>query len=128
MSANVKRALVVEDEPGIASVCSRILTGEGFLTEIAVNGKVALDMVKEGKNRYDLCLIDIRTPQMNGVELYQHLEEEYPGAVDKIIFTTGDVMSGNLGQFLERVNRPYLPKPFTPAELKAVVRKAMDGR
>ena len=98
------------------------------MTEIAVNGKVALEMVKEGKNRYDLCLIDIRTPQMNGVELYQHLEQECPGAVDKIIFTTGDVMSGNIGQFLERVNRPYLPKPFTPAELRAVLQKAMDGR
>src|SRR3989304_1831614 len=109
---NSKRILVVEDEPAIAKVCTRTLSAEGFQVEIAVNGKVALDMLR--KKDYDLCLIDIRTPEMNGIELYRHLEEECPEAANKFIFTPGDVLSDNYKPLLEKANRPYLPKPFTP--------------
>jgi len=114
---------VVEDEPGVAKVCARTLNAEGFQVDIAVNGKVALDMWRE--KSYDLCLADIRTPQMNGIELYQHLESECPEAVNKVIFTTGDVLSSNIKGFLERTNRPYLSKPFTPDELRAIVKTVM---
>jgi len=66
-SAGLKRILVVEDEPAISDVCQRVLTGEGFEVDIAVDGKVAQDMI--GEKQYDLCLIDIRTPAMNGKKL-----------------------------------------------------------
>ena len=119
-----RRALVVEDEPGIAKVCARTLSSEGFLVDIAVNGKVALDMWRE--KSYDLCLTDIRTPQMNGIELYQHLESEFPEAVNKVIFTTGDVQSSNIKEFLEStIRRPFLPKPFTLDELRSIVRETL---
>ena len=115
---------MVEDEPGIAKVCARTLNAEGFQVDIAVNGKVALDMWK--KKSYDLCLSDIRTPEMNGIELYQHLESEFPEAVNKVIFTTGDVQSSNIKEFLERtIRRPFLPKPFTLDELRSIVRETL---
>ena len=76
---------------------------------------------------YDLCLTDIRTPEMNGIELYQHLESEFPEAVNKVIFTTGDVRNSNIEEFLERTNRPYLSKPFTPDELRAIVKTVMGA-
>ena len=111
---------MVEDEPGIAKVCARTLNAEGFQVDIAVNGKVALDMWK--RKSYDLCLSDIRTPEMNGIELYRHLESEFPEAVNKVIFTTGDTMSSNIKEFLEGTNwRPFLPKPFTLDELRSIV-------
>ena len=116
---------MVEDEPGIAKVCARTLSAEGFQVDIAVNGKVALDMWRE--KSYDLCLSDIRTPEMNGIELYQHLESEFPEAVNKVIFTTGDVRSSNIKEFLESTNRPYLAKPFTPDELRAIVKTVMGA-
>ncbi len=116
---------MVEDEPGIAKVCARTLNAEGFQVDVAVNGKVALDMWK--KKSYDLCLSDIRTPEMNGIELYQHLESEFPEAVNKVIFTTGDVLSSNIKEFLESTNRPYLAKPFTPDELRAIVKTVMGA-
>jgi DNA-binding response OmpR family regulator len=120
-----KRILVVEDEPGISRVCAQTLGAEGFLVDTASNGKVALDMVREKK--YGLCFIDIRTPEMNGIELYQQLEEEHPEAVNKVIFTTGDVLNGNIQAFLEKANRPFLPKPFTPDELRTIVRTVLGG-
>jgi DNA-binding response OmpR family regulator len=66
----------MEDEPSIAKVCMRTLTAEGFQFDIAENGEVALEMWRE-KN-HDLCISDIRTSRMNGIELYRQLETEKP--------------------------------------------------
>jgi CheY-like chemotaxis protein len=119
------RILVVEDEPAICQVCLRTLTAEGFEVDIAVNGAIAGKML--GEKKYDLCLIDIRTPIMNGRELYQHIRDQYPNFTGKIIFTTGDVLDEKLASMLNRAERPYLPKPFTPDELKTIVKKTLEG-
>lgn len=118
-----KRILVVEDEPAVSQVCQRVLTGEGFEADIAVNGKVAQEILKE--KQYDFCLIDIRTPVMNGRELYQWLKEKQPQLVGGVIFTTGDVVDADIQSFLEQTGRPFLPKPFTPDELRAIMREAL---
>ncbi len=68
VSASARKVLVVEDEPAICDLCRGVLTGEGFEIDIAVNGKVAQDMIE--KKQHALCLIDIRTPEMNGKEFY----------------------------------------------------------
>ncbi len=91
--------------------------------DIAVNGKIAQDILE--KKQYDLCLIDIRTPEMNGKELYQWLEDKHSQMASGVIFTTGDVMGGDTQSFLEQAGRPFLPKPFTPAQLKAIMREAL---
>jgi DNA-binding response OmpR family regulator len=122
-SASVERILVVEDEPGISEVCQRVLTSEGFEVDIAVNGKVAQDML--GEKDYDLFLIDVRTPLMNGKQLYQCIQEKHPKLIDRVIFTTGDVMSKDIQVFLGQAARPFLPKPFTPDELRTIVRETL---
>ncbi len=120
---NTKRVLVTEDESSISAVCRRVLTGEGFEVDIAVNGKVAQDMIDE--KQYDICLLDIKLPQITGKELYQWLEEKHPQLASRVIFTTGDVMDGETRIFLERTSRPLLTKPFTPAELKSIVTETL---
>ena len=122
-AVGVWRILVVEDEPAISDVCQRVLTSEGFEVDIAVNGEVARDML--GEKDYDLCLIDIRTPRMNGKQLYQCIQEKHPKLIDRVIFTTGDVMGGDTQSFLEQSGRPFLPKPFTPDELKTIVSETL---
>jgi DNA-binding response OmpR family regulator len=117
------RILVVEDEPSIANLCQRVLTTEGFEVDIAVNGVVARDILPQ--KEYHLCLIDIRTPLMNGMELYQHIEERYPELVNGVIFTTADILDSELKFFLSRSDRLYMPKPFTPNDLKAVVQETL---
>ena len=118
-----KRILVVEDEPSIGNMCQRVLTREGFEVDIAVNGRVAQDMIEE--KQYDICLIDIRTPKMSGAELYQWLQKKYPQLASRVIFTTGSVMVEKTMAFLEQTGRPFLPKPFTPNELTAIVKEAL---
>ncbi|MGD9117487.1 MAG: response regulator [Dehalococcoidia bacterium] len=120
-----QRILVVEDESSICQVCLRTLTAEGFEVDIAVNGAIGSKML--GEKKYDLCLIDIRTPIMNGRELYQYIRDNYPDFNGKIIFTTGDVLDEKLSSMLKEVERPYLPKPFTPDELKTIVKETLEG-
>ena len=117
-----RRALVVEDEPVISRLCQRILIAEGFDVDIAMNGLIAKKMADD--RSYDLCVSDIRTPDMNGIQLYEYLEQEHPELARRVIFTTGDVMSGSIAQFLEETKRPFLPKPFTRDELKQAIRDA----
>jgi DNA-binding response OmpR family regulator len=111
--------LVVEDEPSIARICMRTLTAEGYKVETVVNGKIARSRL--GKEEYDLYIVDVRTPEMNGMELYEEMSKPKFGLANKVLFTTGDVLSHNIKDFLEESGRPCLPKPFTPDELRGVV-------
>ncbi len=123
--SDAKRILVVEDEPAICELCRRVLTGEGLEVDIAVNGKIAQEMVE--KWQYDLYLLDIKMPVMTGKELYQWLEEKHPQLISRVIFTSGSVVTGATQIFLEQTDRPSLPKPFTADELIVVVRETLKG-
>jgi len=115
--------LVVEDEPVISRICSQTLTGEGFEVDIAENGIIAEGML--GEKEYGLILIDIRTPVMNGKQLYQYITERHPELIKRVIFTTGDLFGGTTEKFIEQSGRLFLPKPFTPDELKDVIKEAL---
>ncbi len=117
-----KRSLVVEDEPTIARMCLRALGAEGFEVDVAGDGKAAQAQLVENGDKYDLCLIDIRTPGMNGIELYQYLEEAGSEMINRVIFTTGDVVNDEIKTFLDKTGRPFLPKPFTLDELRSVIK------
>jgi len=121
--SGVKRILVVEDEPAICEICLKVLNGEGFEVDIVGNGKLAEDKLKE--REYELIYIDIRTPIMNGKELYQHIVDNIPKMTSRVIFTTGDVTTGDTQAFIERTGRPFMPKPFTPGELRNIVRETL---
>ena len=124
-SRDIQRALVIEDEPVIARVCHRVLTAEGYHVEIAVNGMVAKDMI--GEQKYDLFLSDIRTPEMNGIEFYWYLKKKYPELANRVIFTTGDVLSDDVKAFMmKEPDVPLIPKPFAPDELRVVVRETLE--
>lgn len=118
-----KRILVVEDEPAIAQVCYRTLINEGFEVDIATNGSLAEEILE--KEKYDLILIDIRTPVMNGKQLYKSIVEQHPKMVNGVIFTTGDTMESGTKSFLDGSGRLFLAKPFTPGELRDIVRRAV---
>ena len=121
--SDVKRILVVEDEPAICDLCQKVLTGEGFEVDIAPNGKVAQGMIED--RQYGLFLFDIKLPVMNGRELYQWLKGEHPEQISKVIFTSGSVLGKDTQLFIEQTDRPFLPKPFTPDELRTIVKEAL---
>ena len=117
---NAKRILLVEDEPSVCDVCLRVLTDEGFDVDVAANGRVAVDKI--AKRDYDLIIIDLKTPVMDGKKLYKIIGEQYPKLLDRIVFTTGDYIVAENQEFLEALGEPFLAKPFTPHELIEIVR------
>jgi DNA-binding NtrC family response regulator len=119
-----KIALVVEDEPAISRSCQRILIAEGFDVDVADNGFIAMNMVD--KNHYDLCLSDIRTPQMNCIQLFHYLEKAHPDLANNTIFTTGDPQRTDTAKFLEEVKKPFIQKPFSSGDLKKLIRDFMN--
>lgn len=122
--ANKQKILVIDDEPFICRVCERTLVSEGFEVEIAGNGRIGLEMT--GKKDYDLIISDMRTPEMNGIEFYKHLREKTPSLANRIIFTTGDVTSPDVKEFMDGNKNFFLAKPFMPGELRAIVKKTFN--
>lgn len=123
---NTKRVLVVEDEASIAEVCTRVLNNEGFQVKVVADGQAALNLLN-GED-FAFIFVDIRTPRMNGIEFYLHLQNMYPEISRRVVFTTGDVLSTDIKRFLDEAQCLYLAKPFTPGELKAVAKDILNGR
>jgi len=122
--AKGKRILIVEDEPIICEICLKVLAREGYEMEIANNGRVGEGKLKE-KN-YDLIIIDVRTPVMDGRQLYQKITEKYPDMMRRVIMTSGEMLGSDMQGFLEKSGIPFLPKPFTSKELKEAVSDAFE--
>jgi CheY-like chemotaxis protein len=121
---NGKTILVIEDEPLINRVCIKILKKDGYQVDVAVNGKIGIEMANQ--KQYDLYFSDIRTPEMNGIEFFEHLKQNDPVEADKVIFTTGDTLSTDIKKFLKKNNNLFLSKPFTPSELRNIVNEAIS--
>jgi PAS domain S-box-containing protein len=114
--------LVVDDEPAILNLVKTILTGAGYLVELAADGKAALQLLKE--HLFDLVLTDMLMPRMNGMELVQHVRLHYPETL-AIVFTgfasfQDAVDAVKLGAF------DYLPKPLQPEILLHAIERALE--
>ncbi len=123
--ARRKRILIVDDEPAIREFCQRVLTEEGFEVATASNGTIALAMIS--KQEYELYLVDIRMPEMNGKEMYESLQKTYPRSAGRVVFITDSALGTETGSFLQSSGRPILLKPFTTNELKAIITKTLKA-
>ena len=126
ISATRGRILIMEDESAISRLCNSVLTKDGFEVEISVNGEIAKQKVEESD--FDLILVDIRTPVMNGLKFFQFLTGKHPELSARVIFTTGDFLEPETRSFLESSGRPLLAKPFDPDDLRTIVSESFTGR
>ena len=111
------RILVVDDEPGVRALIEKVLTQSGHSVDTTGDASKAIDKLNAGVI-YDVILIDVRMPGMNGTEMYSHILEKTPKMKNRIIFITGDVMGADIKVFLTQNNLPYLAKPFDIKLLK----------
>jgi len=116
--------LVVDDEKGIREGCRRILISEGYSVDVAENGKLALEMVK-GKP-YDLILVDLMMPVMGGLELMEHVRQIDPGII--LVVITGFATVETAVDAMKHGAYDYIPKPFNPDQLLAVLGRGLDKR
>ncbi|HEY3406207.1 MAG TPA: response regulator transcription factor [Ohtaekwangia sp.] len=117
------KILVVEDELKVAEVLKRGLSEEGYETDLAYDGQIGLRLAKSGN--YDLILLDINLPLLNGLELCKQLRET--DELTPVLMLTALGMSDDIVAGLEAGADDYLPKPFRFNELYARI-KALTRR
>ncbi len=109
------RILLTEDNEINQQVARELLEGEGFFVDIADNGKIAVDKVRNGP--YDIVLMDLQMPVMGGYEA-TGLIRNSPGCADlPIVAMTADAMSGVKEKVFEAGMNEYITKPIHTEEL-----------
>jgi two-component system NtrC family sensor kinase len=122
------RILVVDDEPHILHYMRATLESWGHTVAGAADGAEAKDRL--ASDRFDLVVADLRMPRLGGREFYEELHRDQPALAARVVFATGDTVRGDTLAFLKSVGRPYLHKPFSLTELRALlagVSKAADA-
>ena len=118
------RVLLVEDVPDVQLVLGQVLRKLNLQVEIAEDGRAACKMAEKSKAEgrpYDLILMDIQMPRMNGYEATRWLRHH--GWQGPIVALTAHAMVGDREQCLEAGCDDYLSKPVNAAELRAVLRR-----
>ena len=123
MEANGYRVLVADDEEVIRDACERILTRNGFEVDLAVDGLEAFDRV--GKDRYDLLVLDIKMPGLDGISLMERLGRE--DRLPRVVVITGHGTSRTAVEARKAGASSFLTKPFTPRQLRRAVTDALAG-
>ena len=114
--------LVVDDDAEVRKVLSSILSEEGYFVEPVENGRQAIRASE--KTRFDLALIDIKLPDMEGTELLHRLKEKQPHMV-KIIITGFPTLENAMETVNEGANG-YVLKPFDIPKLLEIIRKRLN--
>ena len=120
------KILVVDDEAHVAGVLAEMLAVDGHRIDVAQNGALALDRLRQ--STYDLVLSDIRMPELDGLGLYQEVRRLHPEMSRRFVFLTGDRLSTETDRFLATAGAPSLAKPFHLDEVLSVVRRMLQAR
>ncbi len=112
------KLLVVEDEPKVAAFLNQGLSEQGFEIDVVYDGQMGLKMAQ--RNEYDIILLDVIVPYINGIELCKSIKEIKPNVpiiMLTALGTTDDKLSG-----FDAGADDYLVKPFEFKELLARIR------
>jgi PAS domain S-box-containing protein len=118
------RVLVVDDEEIIRVGCQRILSDMNLQAEGAENGRIGLERIRE--NQYDLVLLDLIMPELDGMKLLEKLQAHDPDIVTIIV--TGFATIESAVEAMTKGAYDYLPKPFTPEEFRVKVNRGLEKR
>jgi len=119
-----KTILVVDDDKSILRTFTRILQKTGYEIDTAETGKEAIE--KAENNRYDLALVDIRLPDMDGTDLLAKLKNQLRFTV-KIMITGFPSLETGV-KALDEGADAYLVKPVKPQELLVLLEEKLKNR
>jgi DNA-binding NtrC family response regulator len=120
-AAGANRILVVDDEQNIRDGCERVLERRGFKVSKVGDARDAL--VCLGKTSYALVLLDLKLPDMDGLELLTRIRKTTSDT--PVIVITGYATVETAAEVIRLGANDFLSKPFTPAQLKTVVEAAI---
>jgi PAS domain S-box-containing protein len=116
--------LVVDDEMGIREGCKRVLSEEGYAIDAAEDGQQGLQAVQD--KSYDLVLVDLMMPGMGGMDVIKKIHQMDPEIITVVI--TGNATIETAVEATKLGAYDYLPKPFSPEALSAVVKRGLEKR
>jgi DNA-binding response OmpR family regulator len=116
--------LVVDDEASICQNVEKILSKNNYKVTSATSAKEALDILAEKK--FELVISDIVMPQMNGLQFLKSLKSSWPAT--KAVMMTAYASTDTAVKAIRLGALDYLPKPFTPDELRSLVEQALSGK
>jgi len=114
--------LVVDDEPGMREFLEIMLTKEGYEVSIASNGEEAIEKI--GKESFDLAIVDIQMPGINGIEVLRNTREKNYNTT--IIMITAFASHESAIEAMKLGAYDYITKPFKIDEIKLVIKKSLD--
>jgi phosphate regulon transcriptional regulator PhoB len=126
---NTNKILIVDDEPDLVELVSYNLRKDGFKVSTAPDGEDALEKVR--KSAFDLIILDLMLPGIQGVELCRMLRSNPKTESIPIIMLTAKGELSDKIRGLETGADDYMTKPFSPKELlarvKAILRRSGEG-
>src|SRR4030066_809389 len=118
--------LVIDDEQIMREGCSRILSKDGWAVITAENGTKGLEEIKSGSEAIDVILLDLMMPGMSGMEVLDHIRTIDPNLL--VIVITGYATVESAVEAMKKGAYDFIPKPFTPDQLRIVVKRALERR
>lgn len=123
-SGKGERILLVDDEDTVRRVTQRLLEKLGYMVTSVPGGRDALKVLEETDELFDLVLTDVVMPGMTGIEMADRIRHMNPD--QPILFTSG-YTTREYGRAPGQPPQPFMPKPFSMADLAENVRKALHG-
>ena len=123
MNAELSKILVVDDEQTQLETVCRGLFLFGFECRGALNAAAAVRTLEQSPDEFALVLTDLTMPERSGLELIEEIGKRWPQL--KVIVFTGLAETPELAQ-VKKQRIPCLQKPFQPAELAEMIRKALE--
>jgi two-component system, OmpR family, response regulator len=118
----MKRILVIDDSEDEREACRRLIERAGFEVQTAADGEEGLEKIR--REQFDLLLLDVWMPRMNGLELLARLPE---AGRPKAIVITGDDTAETLLQSVREKAYLFLSKPFDPKDLIELIKTALES-
>jgi len=123
---NQVNILVIDDEQIMREGCSRILSKDGLVVICAENGNLGLEEIKGRPENIDVILLDLMMPGMSGMEVLDHIRTIDPNLL--VIVITGYATVESAVEAMKKGAYDFIPKPFTPDQLRIIVRRALERR
>ncbi len=118
------KILIIDDEEVVLDACIQILEGGNYDIATAMNGVLGLTLVQEFQP--DLVFVDLKMPGVSGFEVLEKIREVDPTIVTIVI--TGYATVSSAVESMKRTAFDFLPKPFTPDELRLITHRGLEKR
>jgi two-component system sensor histidine kinase/response regulator len=124
MVENNNKILIIDDEDVVLDSCTQILEGGNYQITTARNGAIGLNLVEEFQP--DIVYVDLKMPGISGFEVLEKINEIDPTIISIVI--TGYATVSSAVEAMKKGADDFLPKPFTPDELRLITQRGIDKR